>query len=116
MIWNLLTGATDKTREFSNAGEAALYAVLGFAVVFFGIAFLIFVVWLVGKIMAKTSGKIKAETQPKVKAPAQEKPQLKVEDNEVSEETVAVITAAIMAYYQQNSPKCEFTVKRIKRI
>lgn len=116
MIWNLLTGATEKTREFSNVGEAALYAVLGFLMVFFGIAFLIFVVWLVGKIMAKTSGKIKAETQPKVKESAQEKPQLKVEDNEVSEETVAVITAAIMAYYQQNSPKCEFTVKRIKRI
>lgn len=116
MIWNLLTGATEKTREFSNVGEAALYAVLGFLMVFFGIAFLIFVVWIVGKIMAKTSSKAKAETQPKVKEPAQEKPQLKVEDNEVSEETVAVITAAIMAYYQQNSPKCEFTVKRIKRI
>lgn len=116
MIWNLLTGATDKTRDFTNVGEAALYAVLGFLVVFVGIAFLIFVVWLVGKIMVKTTGKTKEKPQPKVKEPPKEKPQVKVENNELSEETVAVITAAIMAYYQQNNPKCEFTVKRIKRI
>lgn len=36
--------------------------------------------------------------------------------NELDEETVAVITAAIMAYYQNSNPKCEFTIKRIKRI
>jgi methionyl-tRNA synthetase len=36
--------------------------------------------------------------------------------NEVDEETVAIITAAIMAYYQKNNPKCEFTVRRIKKI
>ena len=45
------------------------------------------------------------------------KPQVKQEQtDELSEETVAVITAAIMAYYQKTNPKCEFTVKRIKRI
>ena len=36
--------------------------------------------------------------------------------SDVDEETVAMIMAAIMAYYQTNNPKCEFTVKRIKRI
>jgi trk system potassium uptake protein TrkH len=36
--------------------------------------------------------------------------------DELDEETVAVIMAALMAYYQTNNPKCEFTVKRIKRI
>ena len=36
--------------------------------------------------------------------------------DEITEETVAIITAAIMAYYEKNNPKCEFTVKRIKRI
>lgn len=120
MIWNLLTGATDKTREFSNAGEAALYAVLGFAVVFVGIAFLIFVVWLVGKIMARTTGragdKTAKKSQPKEKEPPKTQPAQKTENDEITDETVAIITAAIMAYYQQNNPKCEFTVKRIKRI
>ena len=28
----------------------------------------------------------------------------------------AVIMAALMAYYETNYPKCEFTVKRIKRV
>ena len=34
----------------------------------------------------------------------------------VDEETVAVITAALMAYYKQAKPECGFIVKRIKRI
>ena len=38
------------------------------------------------------------------------------ESEEIDEETVAVITAAIMAYYEVNYPKCEFTVRRIKKI
>ena len=113
---NLLTSAAGKTREFGNVGEAALYALLGFLVVFAGIAFLILVVWLVGKVMAKTTGKSKAKPQPKAVEKPQEQPVAKMEGDEISEETVAVITAAIMAYYQQNNPKCEFTVKRIKRI
>ena len=118
MILNLLSGATDKTREFGSIGEAALYALLGFLVVFAGIIFLIFVVWLVGKIMTKTTGKTVEKPQPKVKEKVkpQEKPVLKTEDDELSEEAVIIITAAIMAYYEQNNPKCEFTVKRIKRI
>ncbi len=120
MIWNLLTGAADKTREFSSVGEAALYALLGFIVVFVGIAFLIFVVWLVGKIMTKTTGKAgdktAKKTQPKEKELPKAQPAQKTENEEITDETVAIITAAIMAYYQQNNPKCEFTVKRIKRI
>ena len=34
-----------------------------------------------------------------------------VESDEISEETVAVITAAIMAYYQAQGAKCEFRVR-----
>ena len=49
MFYNLLADAS-KTRAVP-VGEAALYAVLGFAVTFVGIIFLIFVVWLVGKVM-----------------------------------------------------------------
>lgn len=116
MFYNLLANAL-KTRSVS-IGEAALYAALGFAVVFVGIIFLIFVVWLVGKIM-------NANTQ-KVEKPIKEKPikEEKVEslavadatEDELSDEEVVIITAALMAYYEKNNPKCEFTVKRIKRI
>ncbi len=110
MWYNLLA---DKTREIP-VGEATLYALLGFAVVFVGIAFLIAIVWLVGKIMQKATLPKKAKEAPKSAETSVASTQN--ESAELSEETVAVITAAIMAYYQQNNPKCEFTVKRIKRI
>ncbi|MBQ8429189.1 MAG: OadG family protein [Clostridia bacterium] len=111
MLLNLLAGA-DPTRNVPPS-EAALYALLGFAVVFVGILFLIFIVWAVGQVMsklqAKPSGTEKTETKP---APAMVLPAV----DELSDETVAVIMAALTAYYQTNNPKCEFTVKRIKRI
>ena len=103
--------AAEKTRTVP-IGEAALYALLGFAVVFVGIAFLIFVVWLVGKVMTYTQQREKKVVQTKtetLETPLQN-------EDELSEETVAVIMAALTAYYQASEAKCEFTVKRIKRI
>ena len=97
---------------------AALYALIGFVVVFAGIAFLIFVVWLVGKIMNKTpvtAKPIKEKKEPAVAVQESVSESLAVSED-LPEETVAVIMAALMAYYQKNNPKCEFTVKRIKRI
>ncbi len=115
MLFNLLTSVTDPTRTVS-IGEAALYALLGFAVVFVGIAFLILIVWLVGKLMHKNSPQTTVKT-PKAEPIKEVTESLAAADAEqISEETVAVITAAIMAYYQTNNPKCEFRVKRIKRI
>ena len=113
MLNTLLANAVDKTRTVS-IGEATLLALLGYLVVFLGIAFLIFIVWLVGKAMVKTSVK----TEKKVEKPVANVVNKVEEENsdEITDETVAVITAAIMAYYQQNNPKCEFTVKRIKKI
>ena len=111
MILNLLGSAADKTREV-GIDEAALYALLGFLVVFVGIAFLIFVIWLVGRIMTK--GK-KANTPSEIVTKSNNDEINTLVEEEISEETVAVITAALMAYYQKNNPKCEFTVKRIKR-
>lgn len=111
MLLNLLA-SVDPTREV-KVGEAALYALLGFIVVFVGIIFLIFIVWLVGKIMSKLQAKpIKTD---KVETKPLQEPTV-VANDELSEETVAVIMAALTAYYQTNNPKCEFTVKRIKRI
>ncbi len=109
MVYNLL--AADKTREVP-VSEAALYALLGFLIVFVGIAFLIFVVWLVGKLMGKPKKMQKVEK----KVEKIEETPVVEDSEEFSEETVAVITAAIMAYYEANGVKCGFTVKRIKRI
>jgi sodium pump decarboxylase gamma subunit len=106
MLNNLLT----------SIPEAAIYAVLGFSIVFLGIAFLILVVWLVGKVMGKSVHKPKENKSRPVENKAESSPAVVETVEEISEETVAVITAAIMAYYQQTQPKCEFTVKRIKRI
>ena len=112
MLFNLLTDAT-KTRAV-GLDEAALYALLGFLVVFIGIALLIFIVWAVGKIMQNT-GKTNAPTKAtqSVQPAVQPTPSAK---EELDEETVAVITAALMAYYQKNNPQCDFIVRRIKRI
>ena len=98
----------------ATVGEAALYALIGFIVVFVGIALLIAVVWLVGKVMS--AGQSKEET-PTANVP-QKAPMAKavIGEDEVDEETLAVITAAIMAYYEQQNSRCEFTVKRIKRM
>lgn len=102
--------------------ESALYALLGFLVVFVGIAFLILIVWLVGKCLSKISFSKDANKKKKAENTAQKDISASVTENssaaaeEISEETVAVITAALMAYYEQTNPKCEFTVRRIKRI
>ncbi|MBO5411979.1 MAG: OadG family protein [Clostridia bacterium] len=115
---NLLNTTLDKFREVS-LGEVSVYALLGFSVVFAGIIFLIFVLWGLGKVMSQAP---KAPTTQKTTvkpAPALAEEALAVADvdtDTISEETVAVIMAALMAYYQSVGPKCEFTVKRIKRI
>ena len=106
-----LLAELDPTRN-ATVGEATLYAILGYLIVFVGIVFLIFVVWGVGKLMTFMEGKKKSKpvqkTQESVVAPT--------ESDEISDEVMAVITAAIAAYYQQENKKCEFTVKRIKRL
>ena len=114
MLRNLL--AEEGYPKFVDLGEAALYALIGFLVVFAGIAFLILIVWLVGKLMTKTKGtsSVKKET-PVVKNEPERIP-APMQSEEVDEETVAAIMAALMAYYEKNNPKCEFTLKRIKRI
>jgi len=115
MLRNLLTSSLPEGYQEISLGTAALYALLGFLVVFAGIAFLVLVVWGIGKGMSKKNGVAKAkEVAPEKKEVTKPEPIIKTE--EISEETVAVITAALMAYYEKQNPKCAFTVKRIKRI
>lgn len=123
-MWNNLLAVSselsDEYPKYVGIGEAAIDALLGFIVVFIGIAFLVFVVWLVGYIMRKTSGKQPIKKKEKVENEAlankaATSPVLETSE-EIPEETVAAITAALMAYYAKEKPQCEFTVKRIKRI
>lgn len=116
MLLNLLTNALPQGYKEASIPEAALYALIGFMVVFAGIAFLVFVVWLVGLLMEKAKAAVNAKPAKPAAITPTGKTVLSQESDEVDEETIAVITAAVMAYYQQNNPKCEFTVKRIKRV
>lgn len=111
MLNNILT----KTRMV-GLGEVSLYALLGYAVVFFGIAFLIFVVWAIGKAFTKSKPTQKQEKpQPKPVEKTEVVP-VQANEDEISDEILAVITATISAYYETAQPQCEFIVKRIKRI
>lgn len=127
MLANLLSAATsDAVNESSKVitrvgiGEAALDALIGMVVVFLGIAFLIFVVWGAGKITAAFTEKLSAKKATFAAKEAEQSTSISAAESAaedgVSEETVAIITAALTAYYQTNAPTCEFTVKRIKRI
>ena len=105
---------------FDNWGEPFLYALIGLLVVFAGILVIIFIIWLVGLIMKKTNnleflskGKKKKVKEVKVEEP---KATTVKDDGEIHDEVKAAIIAAIMAYYEEKQEKCEFTVKRIKRI
>ena len=119
MLKNLLTMTAEelaeKTRDVSLP-EAALYALLGFLMVFVGITFLIFIVWVIGKVMNASKPKEKVLVKEKEPATALSEISVSQDETAVDDETVAVIMAALMAYYQKNNPKCEFTVKRIKRV
>ncbi len=113
MYMNLLTETLPEGYQKIPVSLSALYALIGFVLVFAGITLLILVVWAVGKIIHRNQAPMQTQ-QREVKAVQQE---VAVADsNEINEETVAVIMAALTAYYQTNNPKCEFTVKRIKRI
>lgn len=99
-------------------GEALIYALIGFVIVFLGIVIIIAVIWLIGLLMRKTDNfaflSRKREKKPKEQASPAEV--VEVVEEEISDEVKAAIVAALMAYYMEEQPECEFKVKRIKRI
>ncbi len=105
---------------FDNFGEAALYALIGFIVVFVGIILIIGIIWLVGLIMRKTNNLefLTKKRKNKVKGgkPEGANATVTADGDEIPDEVKAAIIAAIMAYYQEKEEKCQFTVKRIKRL
>ena len=108
---------------FDNLGEAALYALIGLLVVFVGIIIIICIIWLVGLIIRKTNNlefltkkhEKKSKTK-KSESVAEETAQVAAGDDDIPDEVKAAIVAAIMAFYQDKEEKCQFTVKRIKRL
>ena len=104
---------------FDNFGEAAIYALIGLAVVFVGIVIIIGIIWLVGLLMRKTNNLefLTKKREKKGKKPAEQAQDNQLEDSDdIPDEVKVVIMAAIMAYYEQREEKCQFTVKRIKRL
>lgn len=106
---------------FDNWYEPFLYALIGFLVVFAGILIIIVTIWLVGLIMKKTNNleflsKGRKKKVKEVKTNEQPQATADTNDGDIPDEVKAAIIAAIMAYYEEKQEKCEFTVKRIKRI
>lgn len=113
-------GTFDGNYYFSDRfGEPAIYALIGFLVVFIGIILIIAIIWLIGLLMRKTNNLAfltnigKKKKKKEVEA---DKNEVLAETDEIPDEVKAAIVAAIMAYYCEEKPECEFKVKRIKRI
>lgn len=94
---------------FENMAESLIYALIGIVVVFVGIGLLIGILYLVGFIIKKIES-TKQHKKPVVQTNA------KTDDKEIPPEVRAAIVAAVMTYYVQEKPKCDFVVKRIKRL
>ena len=107
---------------FDNWGEPLLYALIGFLIVFVGITIIIFIIWLLGLIMRKTNNlefltkKRENRSADRVEEAHGEQVVISSQSDEIPDEVKAAIIAAIMAYYEEKQEKCQFTVKRIKRL
>ena len=96
-----------------NVGDGAVYALLGFVIVFLGIVLLVLIFTALGKVMTslpKRKAKKSAE-EPQISAPNES-----TAEGEIPPEVVAVITAAVAASLEGEKSKCEFVVRRIKRL
>lgn len=113
---------SDGNYYFNNFGEALVYALIGFLIVFLGIALIIFIIWILGLVLRKTNnfaflhGLTKKIFSKKKKAEQVAEVTENSEEEDIPDEVKAAIIAAVMAYCSQEMPKCEFKVKRIRRI
>lgn len=89
---------------------AIFYAVFGFVFVFVGIVLLILLLAGLGLLMKR----INARREKKTPAPAA--PPRPVAEEGIPPEVVAAITAAIAAYTEGEASKCDFVVRRIRKV
>lgn len=103
--------------------------ILGMVVIFFGVGVIVFTISIIGKLMPlilKLTAKISALSsaffsklfglfkKKKVEETVEEVE--KIETDEISTEVKLAIIAAINCYYMNQDSKCEFKVKKIKRV
>lgn len=104
-----------------NIGNAALIAIAGYAVVFFGLILLMFVVMLTGKIMVSSQAK-KSAAAPVAKAPAAPAAAAKaapgsageIKLHDVNEKDAAMIMAIVANKLQK--PLNELRFKSIREV
>lgn len=103
---------------FGSNLEAGLFTfVLGMLIVFGGMAVIVLVVTVIGKIMIATKGKKSpADKKPEQKAIEVGAPATPAANDEVTDEVIAVITAAVAAILNEEKPHAEFVVKKIKKL
>lgn len=100
-----------------DPGEGAFYAVFGFLFVFFGIVVLILIFTLLGMLMKRINARSKREKKPKnVQTAPDAKDEVSAQAEGLSPEVIAAIAAALAAYCEESGGKCDFVVKRIKKI
>ncbi|MCD7729491.1 MAG: OadG family protein [Clostridia bacterium] len=124
LLLSIIPDYEDGNWYFSSKAESFIYAGIGIAVVFIGILILIGILVLIGFIFKKLEqkGVLNRKTRKSKKNAEKQSVIAETEkvpetvSDEIPDEVKAAIVAAIMAYYQTEQPKCEFTVKRIKRI
>lgn len=101
---------------FGSNLEAGLFTfVLGMLIVFGGMAIIVLVVTVIGKIMVAVKKK-PADKKPEQKAIEGGAPATPAAGDEVTDEVIAVITAAVAAILSEEKPHAEFVVKKIKKL
>ncbi len=101
---------------FGSNLEAGLFTfVLGMLIVFVGMAVIVLVVDVIGKIMVAVKKK-PADKKPEQKAIESGAPATPAANDEVTDEVIAVITAAVSAILSEEKPHAEFVVKKIKKL
>lgn len=99
-----------------NVGDGAFFSVFGFLFVFAGITVLILFFTLLGLIMKKITAKRAARKEKARERPVKTEAEPPLQAEEDSPEIVAAIAAALSAYYEKENVRCDFVVKRIRRI
>lgn len=99
-----------------DIGTTALQALIGILFVFAGISLLICILLLVGLVMKKFEKVRREKHEKRAKAAIPAEHASPAVEEGIPPEVVAAITAAVTVCMQQESAKCEFIVRRIKRI
>ncbi len=95
----------------SNLSNGLFVFILGLLIVFFGIAVIVLVITVIGKIMASSKNK---KTKMPENVISESLPQVTADG--LNSEQIAAITAVLSAYYFSNESNCDFKIKKIKRI